>query len=355
VAMVPDVAKRLGTAGWQVAIEAGAGAGASYPDDAYRAAGATVGDKVDVLQDASVVVRVNPFRPDEVAQVPEGVVLLSFLDPAASGDVLRALAPKGVTYLSFDLLPRISRAQSMDALSSQATVAGYRCALLAAERLPKFFPMLMTAAGTVPPAKVLVIGVGVAGLQAIATARRLGAVVKAYDVRVAAREEAESVGATFLDLGVVAEGTGGYARQLTEDELRRQQDALAGEVAASDVVIATAAVPGRRAPIMVSAAMVRRMPTGAVFVDMAADQGGNCEATVAGEEVVVSGTTVVGLSNPASSMPTHASLLYARNVQAVLGLLVDDGRLAPKWEDEILDGACVLRDGRVRVAEERAR
>jgi NAD(P) transhydrogenase subunit alpha len=243
----------------------------------------------------------------------------------------------------------------MDALSSQATVAGYRCALLAAERLPKFFPMLMTAAGTVPPAKVLVIGVGVAGLQAIATARRLGAVVKAYDVRVAAREEAESVGATFLDLGVVAEGTGGYARQLTEDELRRQQDALAGEVAASDVVIATAAVPGRRAPIMVSAAMVRRMPTGAVFVDMAADQGGNCEATVAGEEVVVSGTTVVGLSNPASSMPTHASLLYARNVQAVLGLLVDDGRLAPNWEDEILDGACVLRDGRVRVAEERAR
>jgi NAD(P) transhydrogenase subunit alpha len=352
VAVVPEVAKRLVGAGWQVAVEAGAGLAASFSDEVYRAAGASVGGIDEVLRAAAVVVGVNPLTTDAAERIPEGVIVLTFLDPAESGDILRVLSARDITYLSFNRLPRISRAQGMDALSSQATVAGYRCALLAAERLPKFFPMLMTAAGTVPPAKVLVLGVGVAGLQAIATARRLGALVKAYDVRTAAKEEAESVGATFLDLGVVAEGTGGYARQLTDDELRRQQDALADEIAASDVVIATAAVPGRRAPILVTTAMVERMPVGAVLVDMAADQGGNCEATVAGEEVLVSGTVVVGLANPASSMPAHASFLYARNVQALLGLLVVDGRIEPDWEDEILASACVLRGGRVCVAGE---
>jgi H+-translocating NAD(P) transhydrogenase subunit alpha len=250
-----------------------------------------------------------------------------------------------VTAVSFDLVPRISRAQSMDALSSQATVSGYRAALEGAERLGKFFPMFMTAAGTVPPAKVLVMGVGVAGLQAIATARRLGAAVKAYDVRAAAKEEAESLGATFLDLGVSAEGTGGYARELTAEELALQQRALADEVAASDVVITTAAVPGRKAPILVTAEMVDAMGPGAVLVDMAADSGGNCEVTVPGEDVHRGNALVIGLSNPPSGMPTHASVLYARNVVNLLALFASEGRVAPDWNDEIVAGATVLRDG----------
>jgi NAD(P) transhydrogenase subunit alpha len=250
------------------------------------------------------------------------------------------------TAVSFDLVPRISRAQSMDALSSQALVSGYRAALAGAERLHKFFPMFMTAAGTVPPAKVLVMGVGVAGLQSIATARRLGALVKAYDVRAAAKEEAESLGATFLDLGVSAEGAGGYARELSEEELDRQRVALAAEVAASDVVITTAAVPGRAAPILVTEQMVDGMSEGAVIVDMAADSGGNCALTRAGAVVDHHGVHVVGMANPASGMPTHASFLYARNVANVLGLMGPEGTLAPDWEDEVVAGMCVLRDGR---------
>ena len=234
----------------------------------------------------------------------------------------------------------------MDALSSQATVAGYRCGLLAAAHLGKFFPMLMTAAGTVPPAKVLVMGVGVAGLQAIATARRLGAVVKAYDVRAAAKEEAESLGATFVDTGVSAEGIGGYARELSDEELGRQRAALAGEVAASDVVITTAAVPGRAAPILVTEEMVDGMAEGAVVVDMAADSGGNCALTRAGEVVEHHGVHIVGMANPPSGMPTHASFLYARNVANVLALMGKDGAIAPDWDDEIVSGMCVLREGR---------
>jgi NAD(P) transhydrogenase subunit alpha len=251
-----------------------------------------------------------------------------------------------VTVFSFDLLPRISRAQGMDALSSQATVSGYRAGLTAAEHLAKFFPMFMTAAGTVPPAKVLVMGVGVAGLQSIATARRLGAVVKAYDVRAAAKEEAESLGATFLDLGVSAEGTGGYARELSEEELGRQRAALASEVGASDVVITTAAVPGRAAPILVTEEMVDGMAEGAVVVDMAADSGGNCALTKAGEVVDHHGVHIVGMANPPSGMPTHASFLYARNVANVLALMGAEGALAPDWEDEIVAGMCVVRDGK---------
>ena len=344
--MVPEVARRLCERGWEVVVEAGAGHGAFFADDAYREAGATVAaDAPSAMRDASVVVRVNPLTVAEADAVPEGAVLLSFLQPGPAADMLAVLAPKGVTYLSFDLLPRISRAQGMDALSSQATVAGYRCGLLAAAHLGRFFPMLMTAAGTVPPAKVLVMGVGVAGLQAIATARRLGALVRAYDVRAAAREEAESVGATFLDLGVVAEGTGGYARELTDDELVRQQEALAAAVVASDVVITTAGVPGHRAPVLVTAATVERMAPGSLVVDMAADQGGNCEATVAGADVVVGGATVMGLANPASGMPIHASLLYARNVQNLLELLTKGGSLDWDADDEVLGGMSVLRRG----------
>jgi NAD(P) transhydrogenase subunit alpha len=347
VAIVPEVAKRLVGAGWSVAVQSGAGVPASFTDADYTAAGAEVApDAAACLSGAAAVVRVQPPSAAEAATVPEGSLVLSFLQPAAAVDALRVLAARSCNVFSFDLLPRISRAQSMDALSSQATVSGYRAALTAATRIGRFFPMLMTAAGTVPPAKVLVMGAGVAGLQAIATCRRLGAVVRAYDVRAAAKEEAESLGATFVDLGVSAEGAGGYARELTSEELAAQQRALADEVIRADAVVTTAAVPGRRAPVLVTREMVEAMATGAVVVDMAADSGGNCEVTEPGAEVVVSGTIVVGMSNPPSGMPTHASALYSRNVANILALLSADGAVAPNWDDEIVIGTCVLRDGK---------
>ena len=346
VALVPDVAKRLAAAGWEVVVQAGAGAEAAFSDQAYRDAGATVAPDIQSTHDAAdLVVRVNAPSAADAALVPQNASVLSFFQAAQSADALRTLAASSATVFSFDLLPRISRAQGMDALSSQATVSGYRAGLTAAEHLPKFFPMFMTAAGTVPPAKVLVMGVGVAGLQSIATARRLGAVVKAYDVRAAAKEEAESLGATFVDLGVTAEGTGGYARELTDEELAAQRAALAAEVAASDVVITTAAVPGRAAPILVTAAMVEGMSRGAVIVDMAADSGGNCELSEAGVVVDHHGVQIVGMANPPSGMPTHASFLYARNVANVLALMGPEGTLAPDWDDEIVAGMCVLRHG----------
>jgi H+-translocating NAD(P) transhydrogenase subunit alpha len=351
VALVPEVVKKLVAAGWEVALQSGAGTEAAFSDDAYREAGATIApDAAAAHAGAGLVVRVNAPSAEDAELVPQGAVVLSFFGAAQSSDALRVLAGKGATVFSFDLLPRISRAQGMDALSSQATVSGYRSGLTAAEHLTKFFPMFMTAAGTVPPAKVLVMGVGVAGLQAIATARRLGAVVRAYDVRAAAKEEAESLGATFLDLGVSAEGTGGYARELTEDELTRQRAALADAVAASDVVITTAAVPGRAAPVLLTAEMVDGMARGAVVVDMAADSGGNCELTVAGEVVERHGVHIVGMANPPSGMPTHASFLYARNVANVLGLMGAEGALAPDWDDEIVKGMCVLHDGKAVAA-----
>ncbi len=346
VSVVPDVAKRLVGSGWSVVVQSGAGVAAAFPDERYAEAGAQVAaDVAACVRGADVVVRVQPPTPDEAAQLPEGVSILSFFQPGAAADVLPVLAERRVTVFSFDLLPRISRAQSMDALSSQATVSGYRAVLAAATGIGRFFPMLMTAAGTVPPAKVLVMGVGVAGLQAIATARRLGALVRAYDVRAAAKEEAESLGATFVDLGVTAEGAGGYARELTPEEQAAQQQALADEVAAADVVITTAAVPGRRAPLLVTTAMVEAMAAGTVVVDMAADSGGNVECTQVGESVMVNGTTVIGMANPPSGMPTHASVLYSRNVSNILTLMVRDGALAPDWEDPIVVGTCVLREG----------
>ncbi len=346
MSVVPDVAKRLVAAGWEVAVQSGAGREAAFPDDAYVAAGASVApDAAACYRGASAVARVQPLSAKEAELVDEGAVVLSFLQPAASVDALGVLAARKASVFSFDLLPRISRAQSMDALSSQATVSGYRAGLAAATHLGRFFPMLMTAAGTVPPAKVLVMGVGVAGLQAIATARRLGAVVRAYDVRTAAKEEAESLGATFVDLGVSAEGAGGYARELSPEELDRQRAALAAEVAAADVVITTAAVPGRRAPVLVTSAMVDGMGEGSVLIDLAADSGGNCEVTEVGAEVVRGGVTVVGMANPAASMPTHASFLFARNVMNLLALMVRDGAVSPDWDDEIVTGTCVLREG----------
>jgi NAD(P) transhydrogenase subunit alpha len=346
VALVPDVVKKLVAAGWDVVVQSGAGTEAAFSDNGYVEAGATVAPDVEATyRDANLVVAVNAPDGAGAALVPEGAVVLSFFQPGQSAEALHTLSQRGATVFSFDQLPRISRAQGMDALSSQATVSGYRAGLSAAEHLSKFFPMFMTAAGTVPPAKVLVMGVGVAGLQAIATARRLGAVVKAYDVRTAAKEEAESLGATFLDLGVSAEGAGGYARELSEEELVRQRAALAAEVAASDVVITTAAVPGRIAPILVTEEMVDAMAQGAVVVDMAADSGGNCALTQAGVVVDHGGVHIVGMANPPSTMPTHASFLYARNVANVLGLMAADGALAPDWDDEIVAGMAVLRDG----------
>jgi NAD(P) transhydrogenase subunit alpha len=349
VAVVPDVAGRLIKAGAEVVIETGAGEAARFADDRYREAGAVVkGDAAETVSGAALVAGVQAPTPAEVAIFPSGVSVISFLQPLADLDVVRALAARRATVYSLDLLPRISRAQSMDALSSQSTVAGYRAGLAAAEHLAKFFPMFMTAAGTVPPAKVLVMGAGVAGLQAIATARRLGAVVRAYDVRAAAKEEVQSLGAKFVDLGLeTREGTGGYAREQTAEELARQQELLAAEVVASDVVITTAQIPGRPAPRLVSAAMVEGMSDGAVVIDLAADSGGNCELSKPGEEIVVNGVTVVGMTNPASSMPTHASFLYARNVANFLDLLMRDGALAPDFEDEIVAGTCVVREGTV--------
>ncbi|HVC66538.1 MAG TPA: Re/Si-specific NAD(P)(+) transhydrogenase subunit alpha [Acidimicrobiales bacterium] len=349
VAIVPEVATRLAKTGVEVVVQSGAGAEARFSDEDYVQAGATVAaDASAALAGADFVAHVQPLSVDEAALLPEGVSVMSFLQPVSSTDVVQALAARGATVYSLDLLPRISRAQSMDALSSQATVAGYRAGLSAAEHLAKFFPMFMTAAGTVPPAKVLVMGAGVAGLQAIATARRLGAVVRAYDVRAAAKEEVQSLGAKFVELGLeTQDGAGGYAKEQSAEYLAKQQELLAAEVAASDVVITTAQIPGRKAPILVTESMVRGMSEGAVIVDMAADSGGNCELSVAGEDVRVDGVTVVGLANPPSSMPTHASFLYARNIANFLGLVVTDGQLVPDFDDEIVAGTCVVRAGTV--------
>ncbi len=346
VALTPQAAGKLAADGFEVVVERSAGAHATYEDAAYEGAGASLaGSGAEACRGAGVVVRVNAPTAEDAKLVDEGAVHLSFLQPSTSTDALVVMLERKVTAVSFDLVPRISRAQSMDALSSQATVSGYRAALAGAERLGKFFPMFMTAAGTVPPAKVLVMGVGVAGLQAIATSRRLGAAVKAYDVRAAAKEEAESLGATFLDLGVAAEGVGGYARELSPEELAAQQRALADEVAASDVVITTAAVPGRRAPVLVTAEMVDAMGPGAIVIDMAADSGGNCEVTVPGEDVRRNHAIVVGMSNPPAGMPTHASFLYARNVSNLLALYARAGAVTPDWNDVVVAGATVLRDG----------
>ena len=349
VALIPDVAGRLAGTGVEVVVEAGAGAHAHFSDAAYRDKGSeVVAGAAAALSGAALVAKVHAPTPEEVELMPTGVTVVSFLQPAAQLDTVRALVQRQATAFSLDLLPRISRAQSMDALSSQATVSGYLSALAAAERLPKFFPMFMTAAGTVPPAKVLVLGAGVAGLQAIATARRLGAQVRAYDVRAAAKEEVQSLGAAFVELGLESqEGSGGYAREQSEDFLAKQRELIGNEVAASDVVITTAAVPGRKAPVLVTAAMVERMAEGSVIVDMAADSGGNCELSEPGKDIDHQGVTVTGLSNPPSSMPTHASFLYSRNVFNFLTLVLAEGALRPDFDDEIVAGTCVVRAGEV--------
>ncbi len=340
VALIPETIARLGE-GVEVIVETGAGAAASFPDDAYRDAGATIGDPWA----ADVVAKVAAPSVDEVAHLRRDQVLIAFLQPLTDAAGVERLTAAGVQAFALESIPRISRAQPMDALSSQATVAGYKAALIAADRLPRFLPMLMTAAGTIPPAKVLVMGAGVAGLQAIATARRLGAVVSAFDVRPAVREQVESLGATFLDLGVTGEETeGGYARELTPEQQQAQQAELQARIPQFDVLITTAAIPGRAAPILVTETAARGMRPGSVIVDLAAESGGNCELTVAGEEIVDSGVTVVGLVNLPAMMPTHASQLLARNIASIVDLMVRDGELALDWDDEITAGACVTRE-----------
>jgi NAD(P) transhydrogenase subunit alpha len=341
VALVPETAGKLAAAGFEVVVEPGAGEAASFPDAAYTDAGATLGSPWE----ADVVVKVQKPDDAEAARLREGQLLIGYLDPLADRDGVARLAARGVVAFAMESIPRTTRAQSMDALSSQATVGGYKGALLAAEHLPRFFPMLMTAAGTVPPAKVLVIGAGVAGLQALATARRLGAVVTGFDVRPVVREQIESLGANWLDLGVTgAEAEGGYARELTPEEMQAQQQALEPRISEFDVVITTAAVPGRAAPKIIPASAVRAMRPGSVIVDLAADTGGNCELTEPGSVVERDGVTLVGLTNLPSSMPYHASMLYSRNVQALLVHLAPGGEPALDWDDEITAGACVTKE-----------
>ena len=344
VALIPDSVGRLVGAGFAIAVEQGAGALAGFPDAEYAAAGAEVVARAELYSGAEAVVRVGSPAADEVAELTPGTVLVGFLSPLTDSAGIERLAAQGVVAFAMESIPRITRAQSMDALSSQANVAGYKAALIAADRLPRFFPLLMTAAGTVAPAKVLVLGAGVAGLQAIATARRLGAVITAFDVRPVVQEQVESLGATFLDLGVRSEETeGGYARELSEEEQSRQQDALTEQIPGFDAVITTALVPGRAAPTLIPASAVRGMRQGSVIVDLAAEAGGNCELTEPGKEVVVEGVTIAGPTNLAATMPYHASQLYSRNVTAVLQHLAPDGELVIDFEDEITAGACVTR------------
>ena len=346
VALVPEVVRKLKGKDHEVVVESGAAAGALLPDEQFTEAGATIGDPWD----ADVVVKVAPPSADEVAKLGSGATLIGFLEPLTNPEGVSALANAGVTAIAMEAIPRISRAQSMDALSSQANIGGYRSVLVAGTLLQRFYPMLMTAAGTVPPAKVLVLGAGVAGLQAIATARRLGAVVEAFDVRSAVKEQVESLGAKFveLDMGFDAEAEGGYARQLTDEEQDKQRRLLADEIERQDVVITTALVPGRPAPLLVTADAVKRMKPGSVIVDLAGAAGGNCELTEPGETVVKEDVTIASPLNLPSDMAEHASMLYARNVQSLLDLLSDDeGNLHLDFEDEIVKGATVTRDGEI--------
>jgi len=352
VAIVPSVVGKFAQLGFEVHVQSGAGASAYADDAAYQAVGAhivTAGDLDAALAEAQVVASVRPLDPARASRLRAGAVCVSFLSPANDVATIRAISGAGASALSFDVLPRISRAQSMDALSSQALVTGYRAALVAADRLPSFFPLFMTAAGTIQPAKVLVLGAGVAGLQAIATAKRLGAKVSAYDVRPASADEVRSMGATFISLELESlEGAGGYAREMTQERADRQRELLAPYIAASDVLITTAAVPGRRAPLLVTRAMAAGMKPGSVVVDLASETGGNVEGSVAGEEVRIGEVLVWGGKDVASQMPVHASQLYAMNVQALLALTVRDAAVVVDVADEVLDGCAVVLDGQIR-------
>lgn len=354
VAGTPETVKQLAGLGLDVRIEAGAGAAAGHADEDYRLAGAAVVSELDIAA-LDVLAHVRPLEPATAKVLKRGAVTVGLASPSSDLETVQALADAGVTAFALELVPRISRAQSMDALSSQALVAGYRCVLEAAIRLPRFFPLYMTAAGTVPPARVLVLGAGVAGLQAIGTAKRLGARVFANDIRPASADEVASMGGTFIRLDVeTAEAAGGYARQLSSDAGTRQRQLLAPHVAQSDVLITTAAVPGRPAPLLVTREMVQGMRPGSVVVDLAAESGGNVEGSVPGQDIPVSTAdghghvTLVGLKDPASAMASDASRLYAKNVANLLALMVRDGAVTPDFDDEVVAGACLTHDGDVR-------
>jgi NAD(P) transhydrogenase subunit alpha len=357
VALVPEVVRKLGGSGGgesggglEVVVERGAGAGALIPDGQYEDAGARLVDDPAGVYEAEVVVKVAPPNAEEIARLRSDSVLIGFLAPLTGGEAIRAIAASGATSFAMEAIPRISRAQSMDALSSQANISGYRSALIGAQELGRYYPMLMTAAGTIRPATVLVLGAGVAGLQAIATARRLGAVVQGFDVRAAVKEQVESLGAHFLefDLGGDLEGQGGYARELTPEQQARQQELMAEAIGKVDVVITTALVPGRRAPILVTEAAVKLMKPGSVIVDLAGEAGGNCELSEPGETVLRHDVKILAPLNVPSTLAEHASQLYARNIQALLGLMISEaGRLSLDFDDEVIAGACITRDGEI--------
>ena len=347
VALVPEVVAKMTKDGLEVQVEQGAGSGALIPDEQFEEAGASL---VQDPWDAELVVKVAPPNAQEASKLNADMVLIGFLQPLTNGEGVRAIAQSGATSFALEAVPRISRAQSMDALSSQANIAGYRAALIGAQEMGRYYPMLMTAAGTIRPATVLVLGAGVAGLQAIATARRLGAVVQGFDVRAAVKEQVESLGATFLefDLGGDLEGAGGYAKELTPEQQARQQELMAEAIGKVDVVITTAAVPGRRAPILVTEDAVKLMKPGSVIVDLAAESGGNCELSEPGQSVVRHDVKILAPLNVPSTMAEHASQLYARNINALLGLMVsEEGQLSLDFDDEVIAGACITRDGEI--------
>ena len=348
VALVPEVVSKLQAKGLDVLVQSGAGEGALLSDDAYTEAGAKISSDAGEVWRSDVVVTIAPPDPETIRSLGQGSILIGFLAPLTAPQTTKALADAGATAFAMEAIPRISRAQAMDALSSQSNVAGYKAVLLGSEEIGRFFPMLMTAAGTIPPAKVLVLGVGVAGLQALATAKRLGARTTGYDVRPEVAEQVESLGAQWLDLGLEASGEGGYARELTEEERARQQQALTDAIKGFDVVITTALVPGRPAPKLVTAEAIEGMKPGSVIVDMAGEAGGNAELTEPGQTVVRHGVKIVSPLNLPASMAEHSSQLFARNVQALLELFVgEDGSLQLDWDDEIVKGACVVRDGEI--------
>lgn len=348
VALVPEVVSKLQAKGLDVLVQSGAGAGALLSDDAFVQAGAKISSDAAEVWGSDVVLTIAPPDPQAIRGLGKGSILIGFLAPLTSPQTTTALVQAGATAFAMEAIPRISRAQSMDALSSQSNVAGYRAALLGAQELGRFYPMLMTAAGTIPPAKVLVLGVGVAGLQALATAKRLGARTTGYDVRPEVAEQVESLGAMWLDLGLEAAGEGGYARELTEEERARQQQALTDAIKGFDVVITTALVPGRPAPRLVTAEAVEGMKPGSVIVDLAGEAGGNCELTEPGQTVVKHEVKIVSPLNLPATMAEHSSQLFARNVQALLDLFVDEeGKLKLDFDDEIVKGACVVRDGEI--------
>jgi NAD(P) transhydrogenase subunit alpha len=348
VALVPDLVPRLTASSLEVVLEASAGAAAGFPDSAYQEKGARL--ERDAIGKADILLKVQPPNPDEIARLREGATLIGFLSPYTNAAAIKALAARRVTAFSMELMPRIARAQPMDALSAMSTVAGYKAVLLAANRLPKFFPLLMTAAGTLTPARVLVIGAGVAGLQAIGTAKRLGSVVEAYDTRPVVKEQVESLGAKFVELPLAAkdaEDKGGYAKAQSEEFYRRQQELMGKCVAAADVVISTALVPGQRAPVLITEAMVQAMRPGSVIVDVAAEQGGNCALTEPGQEVVKHGVAIIGPNNLPSTVPFHSSQMYARNVTNFLAHLLKDGKIHLDLDDELTRGPLVTHGGEI--------